>query len=588
MTVLYAAVFTAVGVALLVRARTTGQQASQRLGWWMFSIALIAAGTALGGENTFEDRVATDVLLLGFGVYPLFLLQFGASLRAGSRRLGRTTLAVLVTEAIGSAVILAAVTPREVALGVLFGLFTSCAVVAHVLVQSVLLRQIRRMASSFFRRRAMVLSAGMLVLATSLGVGVLVPGEVTTLVGVVGGGIAATLLAAGAAPPQWLLHAFLQPDRDQLVAAEDALITAPDVTRAVEALLRALLRLYSGRAAWLRRDGELVAAVGGGPDDFSAPRGGRGRDSSIQQVLDGDGDTLWLLRGVRGTCELEIVAGDDPVLYGLDVAELLPRTARRVDVALEGRRLEQRLLAQQRAEQEAEHYRRVADLKDDLLSTINHELRTMLQTVAGGLELVTVRWDGLGDGQRRLLVTRADHNARAMARVVAEILALAEMRTGVTTPSPRASALREVLDAAVVTDGCGGRVEAVCPDVEVVLDPDLVAQVLRQLTDNALEHTDGPVRVELAVDDGDLRLCVHDTGPGVPQELLAPFERGGHYLHRTTRGFGLGLTLVTETLQLLGGELALSHDGNGTTATCRVPHGGVVRGAVHAAGAISD
>ncbi len=230
-----------------------------------------------------------------------------------------------------------------------------------------------------------------------------------------------------------------------------------------------------------------------------------------------------------------------------------------------------------RAEQEAEHYRRVAELKDDLLSTINHELRTPLGIVTGALELVTARWADVDDGQRRTLVERADANAQMLSEVILEVLSLIELRSGTTVPTPAAVALDDLIERALAGIDTDGRVDrAVAANGQVVIDPGLTARVLRQLADNALQHTDGPVQIDAVVRTDHLELVVRDRGPGLGSELLGPFERGGHYLHRTTRGLGLGLSLVTETADVLGGEVRFDHDGSGTTVTCRLPHQGTV------------
>lgn len=575
-TILVALVFLVLAIAVGLRARRTGQESPRRLAWWLLTPALVAGSASLLGLAVTWPGITT--LLVGFALYPVLLLRFGATLRADPSPLERLAVGVLLVEAGGAAVALGVVGGDAVLRVIFFG-FAAFALVAHVVVQVVLAGQIRTMASSFVRRRAIVLSTGLLVLAGSLVLGVFAPMESGGLLSLVGAGVSGALLGAGAAPPRALMGAFLLPDYDQLMSAEERLTTAPQVADGAEDLLDALRRLYAARAAWLRYEGELLASVGGGPDDFAvAARSRRADDHGPRQVTDAEGHALWLLRAEQSSCELVIVAGREPVLYGLDIANLLPRTARRVAIAIEGRRLEERRRAQHQAEQEAEHYRRVAELKDDLLSTINHELRTPLQTVSGALELVTARWEQVADGQRRLLVERAEHNARALTQVVLEVLALVELRTGVTRPAPVRTPLRDMVAQALDPLDDDGRIEVVCPTAEAVLDPLLVGRVLRQLVDNALTHTDAPVRVEVGCDDDEVRLAVHDAGPGVPDHLLAPFERGGNYLHRPSRGLGLGLSLVVETVQLLGGQLRFDNDGVGAAATCRLPHAGATPG----------
>lgn len=560
-----------------VRAARTGQLALRRLAWFVACIGVVAATIPLVGEEG-DSWIAVVAMLGGLALYPALLLRLGAALAPETGPLQRLTVLALAVEAVALASIPLVMDPLPALLADMVAV-AAVAAVAHVVVHVVLERQVRTLASSYVRRRARALQAGLGLLALSLVGGVLVDfalAEYATLLAA----LAAGLLSVATVPPRWLQAAFAQPDYDRLAAGEEAVATADDHHAAVGDLLAALQRMATARAVWLERDGHLVAAVGDDPASFT-PVGATGdpERGGARRVVDTDGAVQWLLTASARSCELQVVTGRDPVLYGLHDAELLPRSVRRVAIALEGRTLEAQRRARERAEQEAEHFRRVAELKDDLLATINHELRTPLQTVSGALELVLHRWEQVDDEQRHLLVQRAEHNARALSEVVMDVLSLVELRTGVVRPAARATSLRGLVEGEVGEVDDQGRIEVACPLAEVVVDPLLVRRVLRQLVDNALEHTEGPVRVEVDVDETDLRVVVHDTGAGVPDQLLAPFERGGHYLHRTTRGLGLGLSLAVETVQLLDGELRFDNDGRGASATCRLPHRGVTHDA---------
>jgi len=111
-------------------------------------------------------------------------------------------------------------------------------------------------------------------------------------------------------------------------------------------------------------------------------------------------------------------------------------------------------------------------------------------------------------------------------------------------------------------------------------------QVLRALLDNALKHTSPGGHVCI---DADARghwavLRVTDTGEGIPEQELpklgTPFCRvddarqrssGG----RSAAGAGLGLSIATELVRLMRGELRIeSSPGHGTTVTIRLPLAG--------------
>lgn len=97
------------------------------------------------------------------------------------------------------------------------------------------------------------------------------------------------------------------------------------------------------------------------------------------------------------------------------------------------------------------------------------------------------------------------------------------------------------------------------------------------LLDNAIRHTPAEGRVEVAVatDHRWATLTVSDTGPGIaPSEAEHLLDRFAHgqLTHGTRRRFGLGLALVADAVQRLGGELkVVSAPGDGTAMTIRLP-----------------
>ena len=112
----------------------------------------------------------------------------------------------------------------------------------------------------------------------------------------------------------------------------------------------------------------------------------------------------------------------------------------------------------------------------------------------------------------------------------------------------------------------------------VKADPVLLERILENLLSNAVKYTpmashiciSGRIEGEAAV------LAVTDDGPGIPEEELPHlgerFFRGGDPQTRTTRGTGLGLSLVSEILRLHGSELEIQTQlGEGSTFSFRLP-----------------
>ncbi|WP_052745904.1 ATP-binding response regulator [Allosalinactinospora lopnorensis] len=112
----------------------------------------------------------------------------------------------------------------------------------------------------------------------------------------------------------------------------------------------------------------------------------------------------------------------------------------------------------------------------------------------------------------------------------------------------------------------------------VDIAPELLEQLARNLTDNAIRynHPGGEVEVTLAVLGGDSVLRVSNSGPKVvgAERLFEPFHRGSDArLHREKAGSGLGLSIARSITTAHNGTItAAPRDGGGLVVTLRLPH----------------
>ena len=115
------------------------------------------------------------------------------------------------------------------------------------------------------------------------------------------------------------------------------------------------------------------------------------------------------------------------------------------------------------------------------------------------------------------------------------------------------------------------------PDVIVAADRDRLRQAIANLVDNAIKYTPrgGGVEVRAERASNMVEIRVSDTGPGIPdRDLPRIFDRlyrGDQ--SRTTRGLGLGLSLVRAYVEAQGGTVSVeSRPGTGSTFTIRLPN----------------
>jgi signal transduction histidine kinase len=116
---------------------------------------------------------------------------------------------------------------------------------------------------------------------------------------------------------------------------------------------------------------------------------------------------------------------------------------------------------------------------------------------------------------------------------------------------------------------------SVPPDLTVRADRDRLRQALANLVDNAIKYTPrgGPVDVTANREADAVVIRVADTGRGIPeQDLPRIFDRlyrGDE--SRTTRGLGLGLSLVRAYVEAQGGTITVeSKPGSGSTFSIRL------------------
>jgi two-component system sensor histidine kinase QseC len=191
-----------------------------------------------------------------------------------------------------------------------------------------------------------------------------------------------------------------------------------------------------------------------------------------------------------------------------------------------------------------------------------HELRTPVAAVKVHADNLRT---AINDAERAESQQRLDAGVRRMERAIAQLLALSRVEPGAAPhlrePVDLASLLaRELDDAAALARDRGITLTVDVAPVVVSGDPDALVGLVRNLLDNAVRYTpaEGRVHVTLASADGEARLTVEDSGPGIaPEARLRVFERFHRELGTGVEGSGLGLSIVSQVLAAHEGRIAL-------------------------------
>jgi signal transduction histidine kinase len=267
------------------------------------------------------------------------------------------------------------------------------------------------------------------------------------------------------------------------------------------------------------------------------------------------------------------------------------------DLRALNRELDQRVEDRTKALREAnrqlaeanERLRELDRLKSRFVSMVSHELRTPLSAVQGFAEMLLAEIYGPLSERQTNALERITSNTKRLLHLINDLLDQARIEAGQIALQPHPFSPDDLVEEVQSTMGMLASSEGLELTTEVATDvPDTLHgdekrlhQILVNLINNAIKFTDeGGVDVRIYRPDGQLRgywgMEVSDTGPGISEEdqerIFDPFQRVDNSSTREHLGVGLGLSIVKELVDLMGGRLALESEiGEGSTFTILLP-----------------
>jgi two-component system OmpR family sensor kinase len=168
--------------------------------------------------------------------------------------------------------------------------------------------------------------------------------------------------------------------------------------------------------------------------------------------------------------------------------------------------------------------------------------------------------------------------ATRLAKILDQILLASQLDSQSLVPAIDVFDSSDLLDAVVRGVDAGARSRIVIRNGErfsLQGDLDRLRQVLDNLVDNALKYSDGPVSVALERREFYGRITVNDDGPGIPgadgDRVFEKFVRLDPDQRSGVGGTGLGLYIVRELVQRMGGRVGLVPRPRGSTFFVDVP-----------------
>ena len=214
-------------------------------------------------------------------------------------------------------------------------------------------------------------------------------------------------------------------------------------------------------------------------------------------------------------------------------------------------------------------------MKSEFISVASHELRTPMTGIFGFSELLAGQ---LADPGQRAWATRIHGEAERLTQIIDDLLDVSRIDLGQIDVESEAVDLAAVLDRAesVLASQLADRSFKATglQGLFVQGDPDKLVRVLSNVIDNAVKYSPDGGRVEVHAEaaGGLVQVRISDQGVGIPEDLLGSlfqrFQRIERPETRNIRGTGLGLYIVKELMERMGGSISVeSAVGEGTTFT---------------------
>jgi len=228
----------------------------------------------------------------------------------------------------------------------------------------------------------------------------------------------------------------------------------------------------------------------------------------------------------------------------------------------------------------------VEKLKSTFVAIVSHELRTPLNAILGYAEMFKEAVYGPMNDKQVNMAERIMKNTQRLLGLINDLLDQAQMEAGKLTihiaplrPADLLDTLHGLMDK-TASDKRLRLTSEIDDDLPEILNGDTsrLQQILVNLVNNSIKFTDqGEVRVRLQrTADAKWGIEVEDTGQGIPEaDLPYIFDTFRQVEGATTRvhgGFGLGLSIVKQLVNLMSGDVKVQSEINtGTKFTITLP-----------------
>lgn len=214
----------------------------------------------------------------------------------------------------------------------------------------------------------------------------------------------------------------------------------------------------------------------------------------------------------------------------------------------------------------------VSQSKTEFLSSMSHEIRTLMNGIIG---MLTLAHGQLRGHSAENYIIKAEQLSKYLLSVINDILDMSRIEAGKIELESKpfelaalAEKLRNMFQKNVEAKGVAFYVEMKDVDVKYIVGDELrISQILVNFLSNAQKFTEkGEIRVtfrQLQKENGKVSLMfrVHDTGKGMDAKFISrifkPFEQESQDITKQYGGSGLGMSITDRLVHLMGGEIVI-------------------------------
>ena len=213
-------------------------------------------------------------------------------------------------------------------------------------------------------------------------------------------------------------------------------------------------------------------------------------------------------------------------------------------------------------------------MRANLLRAVSHELRTALTSIIGMADTYLADNGRLTEGEKSYMVKSISEDANWLLNMVENLLSVTRIRVGETRVNTSPEPLEEVVSEAVQRLRKRlpqAKIKVQVPEelLMVPMDAVLIEQVLINLIENAIVHSQSTEPVECYVEDADTEVAFHvrDYGIGIPPEKLVTIFDGSSSTTSTStdgrKGMGIGLSICKTIINAHGGSIGAVNQSSG-------------------------